>query len=160
MNVMEHVGNIPLALKNVTSSLRPGAKYCFTCANYSFPYEPHFNIPTLFSKPLTEKVFRKQIYGNVRVGDPAGVWKSLNWITVSQVAGVIRNTPGFTVSFDRLMLRKVLLRVINDPEFSIRRSPLIRKIVRIWIAFGLNRLTTWVPASLQPAMDCTITRQG
>jgi 2-polyprenyl-3-methyl-5-hydroxy-6-metoxy-1,4-benzoquinol methylase len=58
VNVMEHVEDIALSIGNVGSSLKHGATYRFTCPNYLFPYEPHFNIPTLFSKRLTEKLLR------------------------------------------------------------------------------------------------------
>lgn len=45
INVMEHVDDIQRAISNVGQSLKPGGKYRFTCPNYLFPYEPHFNIP-------------------------------------------------------------------------------------------------------------------
>ncbi len=159
INVMEHVVNVPSVIGNISKCLRVGARYRFTCANYLFPYEPHFDIPTLLSKPLTEKVFRKRIYGNALVDDPGGVWKSLNWITVLEVARTVRSIPDISVSFDRLMLRSLLLRVVNDPQFSVRRSPFIRIIVKTTVKLGLGRVAQWVPALLQPMMDCTITRQ-
>lgn len=159
INVMEHVVNVPKVIVNVSKCLKIGAQYRFTCANYLFPYEPHFNIPTLFSKSLTEKVFRKQIYSNVFVDDPGGVWKSLNWITVRQVVQTTGTNSDISVSFDRAMLRSLLLRVVNDPQFSRRRSPLVRSIVKIIVRIGLDRVAQWIPAFLQPMMDCTITRQ-
>lgn len=158
INVMEHVGNVGLALKTVGRAIRPGSQYRFTCANYLFPYEPHFNIPTLFSKALTKRFFHQKIFGNIRVGDPIGVWNSLNWITVPKVLSAARDLPDMSVSFNRSMLEATLLRVVNDTEFSARRSSLMRRLVRIVIALGLHRLGKWVPARLQPVMDCTMTR--
>ena len=159
INVMEHVGNFAVALERVGRAIRPGCEYRFMCANYLFPYEPHFNIPTLFSKSLTEKLFRRRIYANTRVGDAAGVWKSLNWITVPKVVRAVRNLSGVSVSFDRSMLEAVLLRAVGDREFSARRSPFVRSLAKGAVSLGLHRLGKWIPPFLQPVMDCSMKRQ-
>jgi SAM-dependent methyltransferase len=158
INVMEHVGDFALALRAVGRALRPGAEYRFTCANYLFPYEPHFDIPIVVSKSLTEKLFRRRIYGNPRVGDAAGLWRSLNWITVPKVARAVGNLPDVSVSFDRSMLEAVLLRVVSDREFSARRSPFVRGLAKGAIKLGLHRLGKWVPPLMQPVMDCSMKR--
>jgi SAM-dependent methyltransferase len=159
INVMEHVGNFALALERVGRAIRPGSEYRFMCANYLFPYEPHFNIPTVFSKSLTEKLFRRRIYGNTRVGDAAGVWKSLNWITVPKVVRATRNMSEVSVSFDRGMLEAVLLRTVGDPEFSERRSPFVRSLAKGAVRLGLHRLVKWIPPFIQPVMDCSMKRR-
>ena len=159
INVMEHVGNFAVALERVGRAIRPGCEYRFMCANYLFPYEPHFNIPTLFSKSLTEKLFRRRIYANTRVGDAAGVWKSLNWITVPKVVRAVRNLSGVSVSFDRSMLEAVLLRAVGDREFSARRSPLVRSLAKSAVRLGLHRLGKWIPPFIQPVMDCSMKRR-
>jgi SAM-dependent methyltransferase len=159
INVMEHVGNFAVALERVGRAIRPGCEYRFMCANYLFPYEPHFNIPTLFSKSLTEKLFRRRIHANTRVDDAAGVWKSLNWITVPKVVRAVRNLSGVSVSFDRSMLEAVLLRAVGDREFSERRSPWVRSLAKGAVGLGLHRLGKWIPPFLQPVMDCSMKRQ-
>jgi SAM-dependent methyltransferase len=159
INVMEHVGNFAVALERVGRAIRPGCEYRFMCANYLFPYEPHFNIPTLFSKSLTEKLFRRRIYANTRVGDAAGVWKSLNWITVPKVERAVRNLSGVSVSFDRSMLEAVLLRAVGDREFSERRSPWVRGLAKGAVGLGLHRLGKWIPPFMQPMMDCSMKRR-
>lgn len=159
VNVMEHVGSVPRALERIARALRPGADYRFTCAIYLFPYEPHFNIPTLISKSLTERFFRRRIFGDNRVGDASGVWQSLNWITVPQVARAVENLPDMSISFNRRMLEATLSRVVSDPEFSSRRSPWMRGLVQGVVALGLHRLGKWVPALLQPSMDCSMKRR-
>jgi hypothetical protein len=158
MNVMEHAGDFALALKRVACALRPGAEYRFICANYLFPYEPHFDIPIVLSKALTEKLFRRRIYGNRRVGDAAAVWKSLNWITVPKVARAVRNLPDASVSFNRSALESVLLRFIDDLEFCSRRSPFVRSVTKCALKLGLHRLVKWIPPFMQPVMDCSIKR--
>ena len=160
INVMEHVGDYSLALERIGRALRPGCEYRFLCANYLFPYEPHFDIPIVLSKGLTEKLFRRRIYGNQRVGDAAGVWKSLNWITVPKVVRAARKLPGVSVSFNRATLEAVLLRAVSDREFSARRSPFVRRLARGAVRLGLHRLARWVPPFMQPVMDCSVRRQG
>src|SRR3546814_21121737 len=44
INVMEHVNDVEQVIINVFNSLKENAYYDFTCPNYLFPYEPHFNI--------------------------------------------------------------------------------------------------------------------
>ena len=61
INVMEHVDDVALVIARVVAALRPGGVYRFVCPNYLFPYEPHFDMPTLFSKALTERVFGHRI---------------------------------------------------------------------------------------------------
>jgi hypothetical protein len=158
VNVMEHVEDVPLAICNITHALVPGASYRFICANYSFPYEPHFDIPTLFSKNWTKRAFAKKIASNRRVGDPEAVWNSLNWISVRLVAKTVRSIPGLTVEFNRSILQDTLLRVGADPIFSARRSPFIRKLISFAIFFKLHRLSVLIPAIALPLMDCKIIR--
>ena len=159
INVMEHVGNFTVALERVGRAIRPGCEYRFICANYLFPYEPHFNVPIVFSKSVTERLFRRRIYGNTRVGDAAGVWKSLNWITVPKVVRAVRNLADVSVSFDRSMLEAVLLRAVGDREFSARRSPLVRSLAKGAVRLGLHRLGKWIPPFIQPVMDCSMKRR-
>lgn len=160
INVMEHVENIGQVLRRVADALRPGGLYRFTCPNYLFPYEPHFNIPTLFSKRLTECCFRQGIHNNRNIPDPSGTWRSLNWITVPAILAVVRNLPGGKVSFRRDLLATMIARAVHDPIFSARRSLWLRKILGIVVKLGLHRLTVVIPARLQPVIDCTLMRES
>jgi len=56
INVMEHVSDVECVIRNVGKSLTLGSCYRFTCPNYFFPYEPHFNFLTLISKELTNLI--------------------------------------------------------------------------------------------------------
>jgi 2-polyprenyl-3-methyl-5-hydroxy-6-metoxy-1,4-benzoquinol methylase len=68
INVFEHIGNIERGLVNSYLSLRVGGVLRVYCPNYLFPYEPHFNIPTLVSKRLTEFVFKGWIVDSSCMG--------------------------------------------------------------------------------------------
>jgi 2-polyprenyl-3-methyl-5-hydroxy-6-metoxy-1,4-benzoquinol methylase len=111
INVMEHVSDVSSVLEQVGRSLTHGACYRFTCPNYIFPYEPHFNMPTLFSKRLTELVLRRKIFGNSNLPDPAGTWKSLNWINVLQIKQLVRKITGLKVTFNQSILTSTFERI-------------------------------------------------
>lgn len=156
VNVMEHVRDVSAVIGKVAVSLRQGACYRFTCPNYLFPYEPHFNIPTLFSKRITEWCMGKRIFGNETLDDPAGTWQSLNWITVGQIARVVRQHSELDVSFRRDLLTSSLERVVHDPQFAARRSGIVRRGVAALVRTGLHRLPAALPASMLPVIDCRI----
>ena len=118
MNVMEHVDDVQLVLGRVLRALRPGAAYRFLCPNDSFPYEPHFDMPTLFSKSFTGRVLRSRILGSHSVIDPVGTWQSLNWISVASVRRTCRRDLGLEPEFDRTICYRFVRRAIDDPGFS------------------------------------------
>lgn len=156
VNVMEHVNDVPRVMGNIVSSLVAGASYRFTCPNYLFPYEPHFNIPTFFSKKLTGKLLYSRIFESKRMPDPAGVWQSLNWINVLQVKHVARRLTGVSITFDRALLVSTLERVAVDENFARRRSPAIRKILSVLVRLRLHQMFRLLPAMFQPIMDCRL----
>ena len=156
VNVMEHVGDVSRVIANVGRSLVVGACYRFTCPNYLFPYEPHFNIPTLISKKLTESAFNRKIFGSTRMPDPSGTWKSLNWINVVEVRSVVKQLEWLRVRFNRQLLVSTLERITSDQDFANRRSLVVRKLLRLFVWLRLHLLLQFVPAVLQPIMDCSV----
>lgn len=160
INVMEHVGDVPAVIERVAASLRQGARYRFTCPNYAFPYEPHFNMPTLFSKSLTERWLGKRLFGNRRLDDPIGTWRSLNWITVGQIARIVRRHANLRVRFRRDLLTSTLERVVRDPQFAARRSAVMRMGIATLVRTGLHRLPAVLPASMLPIIDCEIEKRA
>ncbi len=160
INVMEHVDDVASVVRNVMASLLPGARYRFTCPNYLFPYEPHFNIPTVLTKPLTEKLFYNAIFNTSTVTDPVGTWASLNWINVWQVSRIAKALPGVTVGFNRGMLASTLARMVSDPSFAGRRSPWMRAVLGAVVRCKLHKAAVLVPLCCQPLMDCTFTQHS
>ena len=160
VNVMEHVKDFSKAIVNAHGALKTNGQYRFSCPNYIFPYEPHFNIATLFNKKLTELVFKDKIYNNRKLEDPAGVWESLNWINVCKISNVVKGIDNATVFFNTKMLSDVILRATTDSVFASRRSKWMIKIAEYAIKFKLNKLFGFLPASAMPTIDCTITRNS
>lgn len=156
INVMEHVDDVERVVKNVGNSLMVSASYRFTCPNYLFPYEPHFNMPTLFSKRLTERVLGRKILDCKKMPDPSGTWKSLNWISVLQVWNVAKRLPGLRVTFNRRLLVSTLERIAFDQNFANRRSPAVRKVLLLLVRLRLHQPLQFMPAMLQPIMDCRL----
>ena len=158
INVMEHVDDVALVLQRVWHALTPGGSYRFVCPNYTFPFEPHFGIPTIGGKALTWRLFHRRILASRVVIDPAGAWASLNWITVARVRQVCRQAFGVEPAFDRDVSYRFVRRAICDPSFQRRHGRVMRGLARGLGASGLIGLTRLVPAGLQPAMSCLVTR--
>jgi hypothetical protein len=158
INVMEHVGNVSKVLEEVGRSLIINASYHFTCPNYIFPYEPHFNIPTLFSKRLTEKLLGWKIFSSRTVPDPVGTWSSLNWINVLQIKKYVRNFTALKVTFNCSMLASTLERISSDEQFANRRSFSMLKLLSFLINLRIHLLFRYIPESLQPIMDCRVVK--
>lgn len=156
INVMEHVNEVERVLANVADSLKVGAIYRFTCPNYTFPYEPHFDIFTLFSKRLTEKLRHQKIFGSNKMLDPSGTWASLNWINVVQVRSFAKRLPGIKVSFNNNILVSTLDRLTFDKSFASRRSSTMRTFLVMLVRLRLHELFRFVPAMFQPIMDCRV----
>lgn len=159
LNVMEHIDLPDEAVRRVSEVLKPGASYHFLCPNYVFPYEPHFNIPTFFTKELTCRVMRHRIEGNTGMDDPKGVWRSLNWITVPKVKRFAAKDATLTLSFHRAMLVWMLERALTDKEFAGRRAQWMVAAIRSAVKLRVHHLAGYVPATLQPIMDVRLTKR-
>jgi len=157
INVMEHVADPAAVLRQVIAALRPGGRYRFICPNYTFPFEPHFNIPTLGSKARTWRVFEQRILASPVVVDPEGTWASLNWITVGSVRRACA-ALGVRPTFDRGLTRTFLRRALEDPSFQRRHGAMVRGVARTIGALGLDRAALLLPPGLQPAMSCCVER--
>jgi SAM-dependent methyltransferase len=156
INVMEHVDRVDKVIKNAINSLKPNFSYRFTCPNYLFPYEPHFNIPILFNKNLTFKIFKSCILNKTEVIDNKGLWKSLNWISPLQICKFTKKNKTIAVSFRKEILEDTLVRVLNDKLFSSRRSPWMRLIVEIMVFTGIHKIFSHMPLVFHPVLDCNI----
>lgn len=159
INVMEHVVSVTTTIKNVTRALKSGATYRFTCPNYSFPYEFHFNIPIFVNKSLTEILLSNKIYRHKSMSDPKGVWESLNWITVGKLKSIGKKLDYIDINFGKNMLSKAFQRLDTDTEFLSRRPYLIVVFAKLITFIKLYKLMRHVPVGLQPLMDCNITKK-
>ena len=143
-------------MANVGVSLKAGASYRFTCPNYLFPYEPHFNIPILISKSHTEQAFGRRIRDCAHLPNQAGTWRSPNWINVMQIRSIVECLPAFRATFNRSLLVSTLERTTLDRDFAERRSPLVRLLLSWLVRSRLHLLFDFVPTAMQPIIDCRV----
>jgi SAM-dependent methyltransferase len=160
INVMEHVNDVRTVIENVGASLQHSAGYRFTCPNYFFPYEPHFNIPILLNKSTTEKIFRRAIITNSKLPDPIGTWKSLNWITTWQVCKILKQIPELKIHLNRMFVVTTLERIVSDREFALRRSKSVRIFILALINIRLHLLARFVPIFFHPVIDCILIKKS
>ena len=152
VNVMEHVKNIEKAIKNVNSNLEPEGQYRFICPNYSFPYEPHFNIFAPFNKSFTFWLNKSSII--ISDIDPKGeLWAGLNWISPRKIIDAV--LPTEELVFSRKAFSAYLNRIENSLEFQERKGPVFTRLARL--LFPLKSvLIPLFPLKFVPVLDVRI----
>jgi SAM-dependent methyltransferase len=158
VNVMEHVESQEQVINRIFNSLKIGGIYRFTCPNYLFPYEPHFNIPILFNKSLTWFFFKNKILRKKNVPDAIGLWKSLNWISVFSIKKCIPKTGEVKAFFDTKAIVNSFERVLQDQEFASRRSSWVRFLIKYFVYLKLHKVFSYLPIFLHPIIDCSLTK--
>jgi 2-polyprenyl-3-methyl-5-hydroxy-6-metoxy-1,4-benzoquinol methylase len=144
-NVLEHIEKIDEALKNLNNALKPDGFMVHSCANYSFPYEPHYGVPLLpFVPSFTRVLLPKRITQD-------GIWKSLNFITARQVKRNIREN-GMSVVFRSGTMAASIVRLRNEEIFAARHKTL-GKIFSINAIYLVVRTVLNLPTSLATPMD-------
>lgn len=157
INVMEHINDPALALVKIINSLKENAIYRFVCPNYIFPYEPHFNIPIIFSKRFTFNTFKDRILSSQTVPDAIGTWNSLNWINICEVKRYVSMLPA-TLFFNRKYPVLMLERVTTDSRFASRRSMWVVRLLKMIVGLKLHLFLRYCPLILQPVIDCRVTK--
>jgi len=150
INVVEHVSGYRDFLLEVAQKIGPAGNAYIVFPNYSFPYEPHFSIPTLFSKALTGRVFEKVIQRNSRkLLNPKGLWDELSWPTQKGAASALQGIPSKVV-FSRETLARYFSR-LSDKRFLERKGRAFLVMGAIRPLLGAFFLA--VPISLIPIVD-------
>jgi SAM-dependent methyltransferase len=160
INVMEHVADPARVIHQVTAALAPGGVFHFVCPNYHFPYEPHFNSPTLGTRALTERFLARRWIARATFPDPAGTFASLNWITTSTVRRAVGGLGDVETRFEREALKRYFDRASDSASFAARKGATFKKVADIARRLGLLRLLNVVPSSVLPVIDCRITQRS
>ena len=153
INVVEHVPDVGDFIADVMSVMSPGGRFRFICPNYHFPYEPHFDILTAFSKAATFRLFRKAIL-NSSIDDADGLWNELSWPTVRSVRRTLSKL-GYRYAFSSRATAAYLSRVLTDESFIARKGPLMSQGFRL-SAKTLPPVVKGLPVSALPVIDCTV----
>lgn len=155
VNVLEHVPNMERFIVAATEWLEPGGRFRFICPNYAFPYEPHFEIPTLLNKTLTFSVFQGKIRASA-IEDPVATYEELSWPSVRKISTLLTRLS-LRHDFSQVATELYLERVTQDASFVARKGPTVRTLFRLGSAAApvILRVT---PTSLLPVVDCTVYR--
>lgn len=158
INVFEHIHDIETGFVNAYLSLKSGGGLRVYCPNYSFPYEPHFNLPTLVGKRLTEICLGHWILGSQRVPKPKETWDALNWINVTRTRRIIAKHFGVSPCFNKNATYQIIIRIFSDPQFRSRKSQWVFLILETIHRMGLSSLFKIIPVCIAPIMDLKIER--
>ncbi len=144
-NVLEHIDDLPAALKAMSAVMAPDALMIHSCPNYSVPFEPHFGVPLVPGRPAwTRRVLPKSI-------GASSVWASLNFVRASDIRRTATEL-GLVVHFRSGALATSIERLGTDQEFRARHR-LLAVVGRALVATRLTSLLRRLPASWSTPMD-------
>jgi 2-polyprenyl-3-methyl-5-hydroxy-6-metoxy-1,4-benzoquinol methylase len=156
VNVFEHIDDWRVAIRRTVAALKPGGRAVILCPNYDVPYESHFGIPIVLGKSMTHRLFRATIARYEREYDCAGLWRSLNFISGTELRRFCRE-QGYSCSFDSTIVPRLFRRVIDDQGFRSRRGALAYVLAAAEHC-RVPRLWRHLPLGLQPYLRVTIAR--
>jgi hypothetical protein len=157
VNVIEHVPAWELLVRDTVGLLNRQGRFRTICPNYAYPYEPHFNMPTLLNKRLTRMVFSGRIAVS-SIDDAGKFWADLSWPTGVKIRRSARRL-GFDVYFRRSSTLAYIDRVAEDPRFASRKAAGNGALLRATSELA-RPLLGHFPAYLMPVLDCTWSRLG
>jgi 2-polyprenyl-3-methyl-5-hydroxy-6-metoxy-1,4-benzoquinol methylase len=147
-NVVEHIANPSAALTNLYGVLSSNGFMIHSCANYAFPYEPHFGIP-LF--PVVPQLTRYMIPKKIRTH---GVWRSLNFVTARDIQKICLSS-GAKCTFRKGTMTTSISRLQTDFEFASRHKRL-QQVTRIPVISKLLTTLFNLPVIIATPMDFVI----
>jgi SAM-dependent methyltransferase len=145
INVLEHIPELPGALRGMASVLGPGGRMWHTCPNYLFPYEPHYGIPLL---PVFPRATGALLPRRIAQDE---LWRSLNFITYFRVKRLAR-VNGLNAVFRKGTMANALKRLDIDAEFAARQSGIASRMQRLLKAMGVISALGALPAALSTPM--------
>jgi len=153
INVIEHVHDYENLIAHAIKAKTPNAVLRIICPNYLIPYEPHFNIPIIFTKRITKFIFGYKIRGS-KIPNSEEFWEDLSWPTQRGLKKTFKSN-GWSFEFSRDATDAYLNRVLADSDFIIRKGLLVGSLFKI--ISRLSRVVRFIPYSMLPIIDCRIT---
>jgi cyclopropane fatty-acyl-phospholipid synthase-like methyltransferase len=153
INVIEHVHDYENLIAHAIKATTQEATFRIVCPNYSIPYEPHFNIPIIFTKMFTKFIFGHKIQGS-KIPNSEEFWEDLSWPTQRGLKKTFKSN-GWSFEFSRDATDAYLKRVLADSDFIIRKGLLVGSLFKI--ISRLSRVVRFIPYSMLPIIDCRIT---
>lgn len=121
INVFEHLPDWRHFLLFLNKNLSSEGKATILCPNYSFPYEPHFGLPLIFSKKITFFLFQTRIEKFEKENDCLGLWNSLNFVKYHQVKSFVRRS-NLKFKADFRIVEDMVQRLSSDKDFAQRQK--------------------------------------
>ena len=156
INVIEHVHDYEDLIAQAIKAKNPNAVLRIICPNYSIPYEPHFNIPIIFTKTFTKFIFGHKIR-NSKIPNSEEFWDDLSWPTQRGLKKILKSN-GWNVEFSRGATNAYLNRVLADSDFVTRKGLVVGSLLKL--ISHLTKVVRFVPYSMLPIIDCRITNTG
>ena len=152
INVIEHVHDFEELITHAVKAKTPEATMRIVCPNYSIPYEPHFNIPIIFTKRITKFIFGHKIH-NSKIPDSDEFWGDLSWPTQKKLKKILKS-KGWNVEFSRDATHEYLNRAFSDSDFIVRKGRIIGSLFKLTSV--LVKIVRFVPLAYLPVIDCRI----
>ena len=152
INVIEHVHNFEELITHAVKAKTPEATMRIVCPNYSIPYEPHFNIPIIFTKRITKFIFGHKIH-NSKIPDSDEFWGDLSWPTQKKLKKILKS-KGWNVEFSRDATHEYLNRALSDSDFIVRKGRIIGSLFKLTSV--LVKIVRFIPLAYLPVIDCRI----
>ncbi len=152
INVIEHVHDFEELITHAVKAKTPEATMRIVCPNYSIPYEPHFNIPIIFTKGITQFIFGHKIRSS-KIPNSVEFWRDLSWPTQRGLKKIL-NSKGWHVEFSRDATNEYLKRAFNDSDFIARKGRITGSLFKVISV--LAKIIRFVPHAYLPVIDCRI----
>jgi len=121
INVFEHVRDWKKYIYQTNSLLKHNGLNIIFAPNYDFPYEPHFVLPIIINKTVTEFFFKNRIKKNEIETNEIGLWEGLYFIGKREVEKFLMKN-NYSYFFDFSIKNRMLDRIMNDKELKRRQG--------------------------------------
>jgi len=138
INVFEHVKDQKKYINKTLSMLNKNGKIVIFSPNYDFPYEPHFVIPIIINKKITEFFFKDYLIRHEKKTKEIGLWKGLNISGKREIEKFLLKKK-LKYFFDKSIKDQMFERVTKDKIFE-KRQGLAAKLTKIFRFFFLDKL--------------------
>jgi hypothetical protein len=155
VNVVEHIEEWPRLVSEIFENETDDVVTRFVFPNYLYPYEPHFNMPTLFRKNITARFMKSRITKS-HLAEPQQFWDELSWPTGSQMKRVCGDF-GLLSNFNSESFQSYLVRLRQDEQFRKRKGTfmLLSMYLALPVLVGIGKL---LPPQFLPIIDVRISR--
>ena len=121
INVFEHVEDWKKYIYQTSYLLNDNGLNIIFAPNYDFPYEPHFVLPIIINKTVTEFFFKNRIKKNEIETNEIGLWEGLYFIGKREVEKFLMKN-NYSYFFDFSIKNRMLDRIMNDKELKRRQG--------------------------------------